>query len=367
MRGVGQVGGWCCTIVVESVAVNAAGEEPAMMPNRHEAEAPAPSDAERPNGRRIVDPPLAYASRGAIDSGFPFASWSQGMSRVLVLGCLLAVVPAEDARSQETITAVRSHSYLMKQVVLAADRPGLIANDLPREGDTVTANDEIVSLKDELARAAFEVAVARAENRATIDAAEREFDVSVTELELAEEANSRVADAVPGVEVERLRFTRDLNAFRITNSKSEYRITGLERDQRRAELDTYGIDTPIGGTVVKVHKTRGEAVQQGEPILEIADTSVMKVEGYVTVAEALRLKRGDEVTVQPVVPGLNLPAEEITTTGKLIYVDVKVSNPVKPLVRVWAEVENPRGLLFDGQQATMSITPSPAAPVASLR
>lgn len=270
---------------------------------------------------------------------------------------MLALAPALVA-AQENVEAQRVRVRMLHRATLAADRPGIIASELPREGDTVERGKVIVRLEDEVPQRSLAVATEQARNLIPIEAAQREYDVSVTELELSEQANTRVPDAVPGIEIERLRFTKDLNKLRIDNATAENVIAGLERDRLHADLETYRITAPFSGTVVLVEKARGEAVVQGDPIVTIADPSKMKVEGFITIAEALRVRRGDEVSVVPMIPGANLPAEEIASTGRIVFVDVSV-NLATRMVRVWAEVDNAKGLLFDEQDAQMTITIAP--------
>ncbi len=253
------------------------------------------------------------------------------------------------------VEASRGRVLILRQAILAADRIGIVSKDLPREGDRVKAGTKVVQLWDELHAAGMKVARAKADNDAPIAAARREYDVSVAELAAAEQANAQVPNAIPGIEVERLRLARDRNELRIEQAESNQQLDELEHGRLEVELDTYRVLAPFDGIVTKVHRSRGEAVRQGDPIVEVVDARTMKVEAFVTVADAFRVRRGDEVTVEPVVPGVDLPSDRRTTKGRLVFVDLKVQ-PVTGLVRVWAEVENPYGYLLDGLDARMTIT-----------
>ncbi len=60
----------------------------------------------------------------------------------------------------------------------------------------------------------------------------------------------------------------------------------MERERARAELETYRIETPVEGVVTKVFKVAGEAVREGEPVMEICNTSRVRIRGYVSLRDA---------------------------------------------------------------------------------
>lgn len=258
------------------------------------------------------------------------------------------------ANAPGQVKVQRGRVRVLRQAILASDRIGVVSAELPREGDRIEADSIVVRLEDKVQRAAVKVARARADNDAPILAAEREYDVSVAEVQAAEDANSQVENAIPEIEVERLRLARDRNELRIKQAKNTRMLDELEHGRLAVELETFDIRAPFSGRVTKVHRTIGEAVRQGDPIVDLVDTERMRVEGFVPVADALRVKRGDKVVVRPIVPGFVPPEGKETTTGELVFVDVAVQ-PVTGLVRVWADVANPYGFLLDGLDAEMTI------------
>ncbi len=143
--------------------------------------------------------------------------------------------------------------------------------------------------------------------------------------------------------VEQAKFQQELNAWKVTEAEEA--------------LKTYRVVTPIGGVVTKVHKKGGEAVREGEPILEITGTSRIKVDGYIRIKDAWRVKQGDRVTVKLDVANVDLKEERRVFPGRLKFVDVSV-NYTTDEVHVWAEVENTGNMLRGGLLATMTIVPS---------
>ncbi len=131
-----------------------------------------------------------------------------------------------------------------------------------------------------------------------------------------------------------------------------------------ATLDTFKVKVPFDGYVAKVHRSAGESVSQGDPIVEIISTRRVKVEGFLTIAESYRVKSGDPVRVRMQTTDLNLPQFQDTTfEGTVTFVDPRVSN-LTGFVKVHALVKNEEGILKPGLAAEMTIMPRPAAQTA---
>ena len=107
--------------------------------------------------------------------------------------------------------------------------------------------------------------------------------------------------------------------------------------------------------LTKVFKKKGESVRQGDPILEIVNTSRVRVEGYIDASDVKRIQRGTPVQVR-LAAHRNREVSQDSFLGQMMYVDVKVE-PVSNKVRVWAEVENRSNLLRDGSTAIMTVAP----------
>ena len=72
----------------------------------------------------------------------------------------------------------------------------------------------------------------------------------------------------------------------------------LDRDLALAQLKTYRLRAPFDGIVTRRFKQKGEAIRQGDPVIELIDISRMKVEGRIPLAQAIRLRPGQNVRVQ---------------------------------------------------------------------
>ena len=263
--------------------------------------------------------------------------------------------PAEQVtREPGAVTLPKCSVKLLESVVLASDRPGLIAFVEPKEGDIVRKDQEIVFLKDELAVAIFKIAKQKAENDVNKRFAEKSAAVAKAEWERMLESNRKVPGAIPSTEVERAKLNYEKGLLQGEQAEFEQAVAVLEMEKAAAELKTYKIEAPFDGEVRKVLKHKGEAVTQGTPILELISTRSVRVEGYLPIEDYAKVQKGDRVEVRLDIPDKDLDIEKKIFEGKVYFIDKTVS-PVTHGARVWAEVDNPEALLIEGLYAKMTI------------
>lgn len=271
-----------------------------------------------------------------------------------------------DGQGSTVIQAVDAQIRLDKEATLASDRPGILKFVEPEEGDRVTAGSQVAGLKDEVAVAALAVAEKTAENDVEIRYSQAAAAVAEAEYQRSLEGNERgrqiqlSADLIVAVELERLRLAVERARLQIQNAQLEQEVAELTAEEKAAELETYQIVTPIDGVVTEVLKHSGEAVQQGDPILRVVRTDVVRVEGFISVAEAFRVRPGDAVTVRldaTKIDGLPPQLARRAFEGRIVFVD-PTAQLVANMVRVWATVPNDDNLLRAGLPATMEIVPS---------
>ena len=279
---------------------------------------------------------------------------------VLALGAAtLSIMGSSTADETELATPIdikRCRIQLIDHVILASDRPGILEYVEPEEGHNVEHKQTIAKLKDDVAAAAYVTAAKRAENDVQIRYAQKAREVAEAEYSMAVLTNKKLPGTVPQIEVERLQLAEEKGALQIEQAQVEHLIAGLTRDEAKAQLETYTIDAPFAGQVTRVYKKRGEAVRQGDPILELVSTKRVKVEGYIGIEHVWSVKPGTPVEVWLDIPDADLPQEKQRFKGRISFVDVKVQ-PVTRQCRVWAEVVNENNILRMGLNARMRIMP----------
>jgi RND family efflux transporter MFP subunit len=300
------------------------------------------------------------------------AGWSLNcVAPGLALGCALVVfetatpagVPAAPSTEPKTYTTpsdfpARTRFILTRK--LSADRLGVMEMT-PEEGEYVTAGTIIAKLKDDVAEAAVASAAAKAASDAEILAADKLAESERLEATVMEGANrnskSLSTPTYTRSEIDRARLRAEAADLQTGVKRNEKHLAGLELAQAQAELKTYQIMTPIDGIVTQVLKRSGEGVQQGEAILEVVNTSVIRVEERIPAAIAARVHVGSPVKVRFKVgtSASGPPAPQYIAEGRIAFVDVTVESQVQN-VRVWAEVPNPNQLIRGGTPAEMTIT-----------
>ncbi len=235
---------------------------------------------------------------------------------------------------------------------VATDRPGVIARIDPQEGDAVKEGVEIVRLMDEVPRANWEVAKLVADDKIEVQYAEKLNAVDAVEYVQSVEANKKSPGTISDIELRRLKLAEQRSALQIDKAKHDMAVNDMKAKQAKVELDTYHILAPFDGVVSQVVKHRGEAVKQGDTILEMVNTDMVHVEGLVGDRDIWRVRRGSPVTVVLNIKNADLPVEKQVFHGKIGFVDA-VSTVGD--TRVWAEVPNPGNVLRPGFNATMTI------------
>lgn len=295
--------------------------------------------------------------------------WTTGGVMIAVGACaFLSMTDGDAARAQSSAAkSVRAEQCLIVLkdfATLAADRPGTLAFVEPEDGDPVRAGDIVAGLLDEEIQAKLATQNIQAGNDISVRYAQAAAKVAIAELEMAVDANRKVPDAVSRSEINKLQLEAEKFALSTDNARLELDVVKSQVKETLATLNTYKVRVPFDGYVAKVHRSAGEAVRQGDPIVEIISTRRVKVEGFVSIAESYQIKSGDPVRVRMQTEDLNLPQfRDKTFPGTVTFVDPRVSN-LTGFVKVHAVVQNEEGILKPGLPAEMIITPKPATQTA---
>lgn len=277
----------------------------------------------------------------------------------LIVGDSSSTLQAQNARSV-TITAENCIVQLRKQdeAQLAAERPGIIEFIEFEEGDPVLKGQVIARLKDGVARATLEKNQFTATNDVHIRYADAAYRLAAQELKIAEATNARVPGTVPVLELKKLALA--VSKALLQKEQAEFEQVVAEKTVAESEeaMKTHEIKAPFSGVVSAVFRTAGEAVRQGDPILEIISTEVVRIEGLIKIDESYAVKAGDKVRVQLDTKHYDLPEQVAKSVleGEITWVDPR-GLPLIGKTKVAAKVENLRGFLRPQLRALMSITP----------
>lgn len=242
-----------------------------------------------------------------------------------------------------------------KQVTLAFERPGLVTDVVPREGLKVLKGDIIAKLNDEAARYTYESAKLEASNDVDIRFADKSMELAETEYQKAVDSNKRIPNTVVDIEVQRLKLAFERGELQLEQAQHQQKVNKLTAQEAGAQLKTFEIKAPFDGTVVKLHKFVGEAVSQGDPIVELVNIDQVRIKGAVSIQDRHKIKIGDRVQVK-IHPIFDYPGTERVFEGRLTMIDLELGDSIDSL-DVWAEVDNFDNLLLPGLLTVMQIIP----------
>lgn len=282
---------------------------------------------------------------------------SLGIGTLFTQPLISAAVPSSPAvgsAGRRTVLVEQCRIKLIDEVVLSSQRVGVLVSVEPEEGDSVKAGQEVAVLNDEVAQATYATASEKAKNDVNVRYTEKARDVAELEYERARQANTELPGTVPDILVRQLKLAAERAVLSIEQARHEFDVNKLLLAEAKADLKTYRVEAPFDGIVTHVHKQKGEAVGQGDPILEVISTQTVRVEGHVNIKDALEIKPGAPVKVRLDLPDLDLTVEREVFDGRIVYV-APVVTPVLEQVRVWAKVTNRNNILRAGLRAEMAI------------
>jgi multidrug efflux pump subunit AcrA (membrane-fusion protein) len=186
-----------------------------------------------------------------------------------------------------------------------------------------------------------------------------EFQLSVLKLKLnAKKAGMRTQ----ALNVE----AADLD---IRETESLKQLAELQAELKRSDVDAAELNvaqrltvSPIAGVVVELPRQTGEWVQPGEKVARVIRLSRLRAEGFLPLAKASSSLVGKTVTVEVA----TTERGRVARPGRITFVSPDV-DPINQEVRVWAEFDNPEGMLLPGLRASIRIPDAGGSATAASR
>jgi RND family efflux transporter MFP subunit len=193
--------------------------------------------------------------------------------------------PAATVAQRETAGVVaegRLVSYPDAQVTIGSDAAGTIERLAVHEKDVVRRGDVIAVIRADDTRAALGQARARV--------GEADADIRLFELEIRRARN--LWEQQVGSKQAWEKAERDLDAARARRASAVAEVNRLD-----ALMAKTIVKAPIDGTVVARSIETGERIENGQPIVTLADLSRRRVEAEVDEFDAARVKLGAPATI----------------------------------------------------------------------
>ena len=243
---------------------------------------------------------------------------------------------------------------LLQSAALASTRSGIIEQIDVVDGDVVTTGMRIAQIRDNLATAEVATAALKAKNDVDLRYTVKLSELAQLEYSRALALNQEIPGAQSELTVRNLKIAAERALLQIEQASQSLEVAKLELETAKISLAGYRVTAPFAGVILRVRKSAGESVQEGEPIADLANLSELRVEGFLPLEAAWMVQRGHPVEVQVDIPGMKLDVENVRFFGEVVFVDSEVQD-VSQKVRVWAKVTNTDGLLKSGLIATMRI------------
>jgi multidrug efflux pump subunit AcrA (membrane-fusion protein) len=271
--------------------------------------------------------------------------------------------------SDEPIVVEQALVSLIEQRAVPAREAGVLADVKVREGDLVTADQDLAHMDDAhpqlmKKKAAIELDIAKvdAESDVKVRFARKSTEVAKAELKRATDSTDKYKRSVSATELGRLKLEAERAELQIeqaeqeqTSAKHTERLKQNEVDFAAWNIDRMRVRSPLAGVVVEIIHHPGEWVEPGETVFRILRMDRLRVEAFLDST-----KITDSLVGRPVSLAVDLPGKPATEfTGKVVFVSPEV-DPVNGQARVWAEVENKGLALRPGLHGTLRIGATPA-------
>jgi macrolide-specific efflux system membrane fusion protein len=296
--------------------------------------------------------------------GFPR---HRAIALLFLMTCCFA---CQSSRGQSNNNPILIDAAILKTVEVtsvAAQVQGVLKAVSVREGDRVKIQSPLAAIQStstelqvQRAKVALDAAEKNFASTIDIDLARKSFAVAENEFVRAVEANKRVQDVYPEVEVDRLKLVRDRASLEIDRAIHQKAIGELDVTKNQIEiqqlqdiLDKHQIQAPVSGMVVALEKRIGEWVEPGTVVIRLVEIDRLRIEGFLQAEQADPKWLGAEAQVE-----VQLSGNKILTTAKLVFISPEV-NPVNSQVRVHLDVDNRDGKLRPGLRPKVSIRTAP--------
>lgn len=296
----------------------------------------------------------------SVKYGIPLPAQDQQIRSSLKTG-------AAAAQGADAVAGISIENALLKpydSTNISSEVEGRIAQLTVREGDWVALgqaighiDDRSVRLQLERSRIATSMAELRLASQVEVSLATGKAEVAKNELDRAVVANSKVSEAYPLKEIDRLRLVFDSTKLEVDKAREEKTLQQLELRHMKNEqaviedlVAKHQIKSPVAGMVVSISKHAGEWVQPGSEILKVVRLDRLKIEGFIRAGQL------DKLNSRKASASVHQDNSEVQVSGKVLFVYPEV-NPLTQQMRIQLEVENPGGRLVPGSPVRAAILP----------
>ena len=309
-----------------------------------------------PSGRALVRH-LAWAlAAGLIAVTLPMSA--QTARAPAALKAELPTLPRSGSVAPSGTPAPSGGAALLACVILpqrSADvgtpQPGIVDAVLVERGDLVVKGQPLVRMRADLERAGSRVAASRADSEAEQRGALAAEDLARQKLE--RNRSLQAQNYVSQQAVEQAESEWRVARERVAQARDQREIARREAAGAAVQLSQRVLRAPFDGIVTERHANAGERFED-RPLLRVADLSSLRVDVVAPTAYFGRVKVGQEVAVQPELPGAS------PRPARVVQID-RVLDPASNTFRMRLDIDNAGGSLPAGLRCRADLGPAVSA------
>lgn len=267
------------------------------------------------------------------------------ITRLGLLPSLVAgLLSLATANAAEPADLIEGFTEPYRSVEVAAPESGTIEEIPVRQGQLVKKGDVLAVLDRDLLQASLEIAQAKAESTAKLEAAKIELQLKQRRLDnfiRLGKGNSS------NEETERAKADADLARTQVVAAEEELKLSTLDVKRIQVQLDRRTIRSPLDGVVTRLHREVGESVPPTDPkVATVVDLNRLRVVFHPPTRLA------ESLSPQSTVPVRLLRTDTIVQT-EIEYVS-PVTNADSGSVRVEVILDNTNGHYRSGMRCSLS-------------
>ncbi|MDB4614393.1 efflux RND transporter periplasmic adaptor subunit [bacterium] len=236
-----------------------------------------------------------------------------------------------------------------ESIKVAASEVGTIETVHVKQGERVNKGDILVTLDLRVLEAARNIANAKANGKARLQAAEIELAIKLKrwdKLTLLKEQGAGSSE-----EVDRAKADVRIAESQVAATREDIELAVLEMARINAQIERNRIRSPITGYVTKLQKKPGEFVSQNEPdVATVVNIDQLRARFHVSTIVAHRLAHSSRVTV-------SIPAFTANSSPKQVTANVQfvspITDPDSGTVHIEVVFANPKRTIRSGVRCTL--------------
>ena len=218
-----------------------------------------------------------------------------------------------------------------QRVTLSAPTEGVLYELRCVEGQSVAQGDVLAVIDNRIALAAAKLAQAEAEQTAGVQRAES--DLRAAESLLARMTQAGRHRAASELEIERARTSVEQAQAAVRQAQEQRAAAQAAYEMEQAKLESLNIRAPFAGRVARTRSVVGETLTLAKPVVELVDTSQLRLELYLPASCYARLEPDADYELLAGAP-VSAPV-----TARLVTRDVDI-DPGTETFRCVFEIDN---------------------------